>query len=132
MDEEKQPTAEQILTAATVTKRQSYEIEGAGKVWIHRLVSHDARLLFNSMDRDDDGKIIDAYDDAKVILKCVRDKNGKQVFEQRHLPRIAGMGNDVVMGLVGACLKINGMGAAGREEIVKNSEPTLGSDSSSE
>lgn len=95
---------------------------------MHRLGAHEARLLFDAMQRDDDGKITDPYDDAKVIARCVRGDDGKQIFKEADIPRIAAMGNDIVLGLVGACLGINGMGTVGRKAIEKNSE-TLGSDS---
>jgi hypothetical protein len=91
-------------------------------------MAHEARTLFAGMTRSDDGNIDDPYDDAKVIARCVRDDEGKQIFSEKHLPRIAAMGNDVVLALVNECLAINGMGKAGREAIEKNSK-ALGSDS---
>ena len=95
---------------------------------MHRLQAHEARALFDSMHRDDDGKIDDPYDDAKVIARCVRDNEGKSIFKETDLPRIAAMGNDIVVNLVADCLTINGMGVGGREAIVKNLE-ALGNDS---
>jgi hypothetical protein len=83
------------------------------------------------MDRDENGRIDDPYDDAKVIVKCVRDEEGNQIFDDTQLPRIVTMGNDVVTSLVNECLTINGLTQAGREDIAKNSE-TLGGSSSSE
>ena len=125
------PSADDILKATTTVKRLAYEIEGAGKVWIHRLPACEARLLFNSMNRDEEGKIDDPYDDAKVIMRCVRDENGRQIFQKEHLTKIPTMGNDVVLKLVNACLEINGMTASSREDMAKNSGTTSGSDSSS-
>jgi len=81
------------------------------------------------MDRDEDGRIDDPYDDAKLIAKCVRDSDGNQIFCESDLPRIVTMGTDVVTDLVDKCLAINGMNAAGREAIAKNSITTPGSDS---
>jgi len=114
------PTAEQILQATMVTKRRPFDIEGAGRVRVHRLPASEARLLFNSMDRDDDGRIDDPYDDAKVICKCVRDDDGNQIFTDRQILQIPTMGNDVVLALVKVCLAINGLSAAGAEAIEKN------------
>ena len=129
MTEKMNPTADAILKAAATPKRRPFEIEGAGKVWIHRLPACEARILFQSMTRDEDGKIDDQYDDAKMIMRCVRDDEGKQIFTKDHLTRIPTMGNDIVLALVNACLEINGMTAASREEIAKNSDATPGSDS---
>ena len=84
------------------------------------------------MSKDDEGKMDDPYDDAKVIARCVRDNEGKQIFKESDLPRIQAFGNDVFLGLTEACLVINGMSVAGREAIAKNLGPTQGSDSVSE
>lgn len=73
------------------------------------------------MTRDDDGNMADPYDDAKLIARCVFGDDGKRIFRPGDIMRIAAMGNDIVLGLVGACLEINGMGQAGREAIEKNS-----------
>ena len=88
--------------------------------------------MFDAMARGDDDRLDDPYDDAKVIARCVFDDNGKKMFAESDIPRIQAMGNDIFLGLVGACLEINGMGAAGREAIAKNSGTTQESDSESE
>lgn len=72
------------------------------------------------MTRDENDTIKDPYDDAKVIARCVCGDDGKRIFAEKDLPRIAAMGNDIVVGLVAACLTINGMGVGGREAIEKN------------
>lgn len=88
-------------------------------------------MLFKSIDRGDDGDIDDPYDDAKVIVKCVCDNDGKQIFKTTDLPRIAAMGNDIVVAMVKECLAINGIGADAREAIAKNFEIPPENDSES-
>jgi hypothetical protein len=84
--------------------------------------------MFAAMQRDDNGDMADPYDDAKVIQRCVRDNDGKTIFEMKDLPRLATIGNDIMLGLVAECLAINGIGTGGRAEIEKNLK-ALGSDS---
>ena len=126
------PTADQIFKAAAATKRQPFIVEGAGRVWVHRLGHHEATLLFDSLERDDKGDISDPYDDAKLIQRCVYDKDDKRKFSEADIPRIQAMGNDIFLGLSLACMTINGIGEAGREAIAKNLGTITQNDSESD
>jgi hypothetical protein len=122
-------SADEIFKAATTEKRESYCSEDTGQLYIRRLSAPEARTLFDSMTRSDEGRIEDPYDDAKVIQSCVCDSTGQPKFAPDQLPKIAAMAHNVIIPLVNACLDYNAMTSRGIEELRKNSETILGSSS---
>jgi hypothetical protein len=116
-------TAEAIFQAGAAVKREPFDIPGAGRVWVHRISALEAKNW--GKDCRDDGENGELYADARLIQRCVHNAAGKRIFSLDQVTKIVSLGTDIVIPLAQLCLQVNGMGEAGREQILKNSKPTV-------
>jgi hypothetical protein len=125
----REATFDSINSVARAIKAEPFDIEGAGRVWCHRR-SNLQMKQWQQMQREAGGND-DLYIDARLIVICCGKENGDKIFNETHITRIVEWGQDIVGGLCRLCMKVNGMSLEGEEAIVKNSETTRTSGSSS-
>lgn len=117
-------TAESILSLRNQPPTEAFEIPGIGTVHVHGLSNLQAHQWRADCKQDDQGRISDDYADAKLIVRCVHDTQGRRLFEETHVTQIVELPEKLVGRLVGTCMKLCGLGKEAEAEISKNSVPT--------
>jgi len=113
-------TAEDLLSLRNQAPIEPFEIPSLGTVYVHGLSNVEARQWNQSCAKNDQGTIDDDYADAKLIVRCVRDANGRRIFEERHVTQIVELPELIVTQLVGTCMKLCGLGKDAEATILKN------------
>ena len=127
--EPKPVTAEDILSLRSQPPTEPCEIPGRGTVFVHGLSNLEAHQWRADCRQDENGRIVDEYADAKLIVRCVRDAQGRRLFESKHVTQIVELPELVIGALVGTCTKLSAMGGAADATILKNYGATVAGNS---
>ncbi len=117
-------TAEDLLSLRNRPPKEPFEIPGAGTVFVHGLSNLEAHQWRQSCDQKD-GRIVDDYADAKLIVRCVRDEQGQRLLNETHTTKVVELPELIVKGLVDLCMRLCGIGADADEAILKNYRATV-------
>ena len=121
----KQLTAEDLLSLRNQPPKEPFEFPGRGTVVVHGLSNLETSQWRAGCDQDDKGRINDEYADAKLIVRCVHDAEGKRIFTAEHITRIVDLPELILSPLVAKCMKVCGIGKEADEEILKNYGKTV-------
>jgi hypothetical protein len=110
---------------------EPFDIPGAGRVWVRGLTDLELGDLYDQATRDPErpDRMKDPYFRAKLVQRCVVDAEGKPLFGEGDVMRIAGANRLLFAGLLALCEKLSAIGGAADEEILKNFAATLTSGS---
>ena len=124
-----QATTESVLALRRRVPIETYDLPGAGQVYVHGLTDVEVQEWYNSCRKatSDDGKerIDDSFGDAKLMMRCLRNVEGKRLFTEEHLPQLIELHNLIKSPLVSLCMKLCAIGGKADAEILKNFERTL-------
>lgn len=126
-------TAEDFFAVGCQVKKEPFDLPKGDKVvryWIHSLKDIEYQQLDAEMERDENGKNIDFYSNARFIQRCVFNAKGEHVFTLNQLTKLAETRNHIMQELIRKCFEVNGIGSRATEQIVKNSGKTRTSGSS--
>jgi len=120
-------TAEDFFAIGGEIKKGTFDLQSGGKA--HRYVICSIteiayQQLESEMERDEKGRNIDLYSNAKFIQRCVFNSKGEPVFTVNQVLKLAETNLHILQPLLRKCLEVNGMGVPAAELIAKNSGPT--------
>jgi len=140
-EEIKVPQPPPDATAATVMAFrnrppiQSHDMPDGRRVYVYGLSDYEVQQWLKECGkkRDEEGRerIEDVTADAKLLVRTVRDANGKPLFTDEDLTRLIELPNFVKSPLIDLATRLSAIGGKADEEILKNYAVTLASGSSS-
>ena len=129
---------DQILQANDLPREKVSVPEWECDVWIRALTSQERDDFEQSMiETSGFGKKLEVQTDlsnakAKLVCRCMVDDDGERIFTDDEAVALGGKSAVVLNRLYEVASKLSGMSKDDMDELVKNSEPTQGDDSSSD
>ncbi|MEN6424013.1 MAG: hypothetical protein ABFE13_01520 [Phycisphaerales bacterium] len=122
-------TAESILAFRNRPPIEHHDLPDCRRVYVYGLTDLEVQEWYADCGKtkDDEGreKVDDRFGDAKLLIRCIRDAEGKRLFTTAHLPQLVELPNFVKAPLVNKAMKLSAIGGKADAEILKNYARTL-------
>lgn len=112
-------TADGILGLRGKVPIEEFQIPGVGIIYIHGFTGLEKGEWQKEV-RDRRGIVEPTKVDATMFQMCVRDKNGRQLYQPKDIPKLKTLPNAILSSVVDVCLRLSGMGDSTDAAILKN------------
>jgi len=122
-------TAESLLAA--ICPREPVDLPGLGRVWVWGLTDLEVQQWIDDCERDPDDpdRLKDAYQNAKLLQRTVRNENGTPIFNPHQVTRLVNLPNAIKQRLLAVARRLSALGEGVDEDTLKNCVKTHGSGS---
>lgn len=122
-------TAESILAFRNRPPIEHHDLPDGRRVYVYGLTDLEVQEWYADCGKtkDDEGreKVDDRFGDAKLLIRCIRDAEGRRLFTTAHLTQLVELPNFVKAPLVNKAMKLSAIGGKADAEILKNYARTL-------
>lgn len=106
-------------------------LPGVGVVWVHGINALKLKDCAERAEIGDDSVDMSLFT-AHKIQECTRKRDGSHVWQRAQVPKIQALPNWIRAAIMIEIDKLSGLGANSSEEILKNLEAIVSTDSSSD
>lgn len=131
MSEQQNATAAEILAWLGTPDREPLELPGGKIVYLHGWTDGEHKQWLRDLDRDEQGRVIDIYADAKMVVSQLRDAEGRRIFQDEDAPKLVTRAMGRIDRLAGRIMKLSQLSRDAEDDLRKNSPATPSSGSGS-
>lgn len=127
----KKITAEDYFAKRNQTPIECYKVEGMPDTYIHGLTgaTKSQWIAENVKEKEATGVFDNAKVEARLMILCVRDEDGKRLFTLKDILKLIELPCVMTAPIIKICFKLSGMGDGADEAILRNFEEAATDDS---
>ncbi|MEN6427263.1 MAG: hypothetical protein ABFE13_18060 [Phycisphaerales bacterium] len=122
-------TTESVLAFRNRPPIEHHDMPDGRRVYVYGLTDLEVQQWYADCGKakDEEGRerVDDRFSDAKLLVRCVRNAEGKRLFTDAHLPQLIELPNFVKAPLIAKGMKLSAIGGKADAEILKNYARTL-------